>query len=74
MPPGASTKAIRLVPKVPLTVLGPHNTSLRVTVFTKKDRPVDYADDGHDRFTIDGWHVDLTHTPAKVTRAKRGSI
>jgi hypothetical protein len=51
--------------------LGPHNTSLRVTVFTKKDRPVAYADDGHDRFHIDGWHVDLTHAPAKVTRIKK---
>lgn len=44
--------------------------SHRIAVFSKKQLPVEFGDVWNAEFLFNGWTIDLTQTPAKVTKSK----
>jgi hypothetical protein len=42
----------------------------RLTVFSKKNIPVEFGDVWHAEFLFNGWTIDLTQTPAKIAPSK----
>ncbi|TAL38013.1 MAG: alginate lyase family protein [Alphaproteobacteria bacterium] len=53
-----------------ISSLSATHASHRIALFSKKELPVEFGDVWPGEFLFNGWAIDLSHTPAKVGRAK----